>query len=149
MINKARKNAQENDFTNVDFRLGEIEDLPAADNSIDVVISNCVINLSVDKEAVFNEICRVLKPGGRLAISDILKKGEFPEKVKNNLENYSSCIAGALAPEKIRNILEKTALKDIKIAKKENSEEIVADWSSEINTESFIFSAYITAQNVQ
>ena len=149
MINKARKNAQENDFTNVDFRLGEIEDLPAADNSIDVVISNCVINLSVDKEAVFNEICRVLKPGGILAISDILRKGEFPEKVKNNIENYSSCIAGALPPEKLRKALEKTNLEDIKITKKENSKEVVKDWSSEINTENFIFSAYITAQKPQ
>ncbi|SKA06984.1 arsenite methyltransferase [Selenihalanaerobacter shriftii] len=146
MISKARKNAKKNNFTNVDFRLGEIENLPVVDNSVDVVISNCVINLSVYKEAVFNEICRVLKPGGTLAISDILKKGEFPEKIKNNIENYSSCIAGALPPKKFKKTLEKTNLENIKIIKKENSKEIVKDWSSEINTESFIFSAYITAQ---
>ncbi|MGM0502519.1 MAG: arsenite methyltransferase [Bacillota bacterium] len=149
MINKARKSAKKNDFTNVDFRLGEIEHLPVADNSVDVIISNCVINLSVDKEAVFNEIYRVLKPGGIVAISDILRKGEFPEKVKNNIENYSSCIAGALPPEKLRKTLEKTDLEDIKIIKKDNSKEIVKDWSSEISTENFIFSAYITAQKPQ
>ncbi|GAB6137718.1 arsenite methyltransferase [Halanaerobaculum tunisiense] len=149
MITKARRNAQKNEVTNVDFRLGEIEHLPVADNSVDVVISNCVINLSVDKEAVFDEICRVLKPGGKLAISDILRKGEFPEEVKNNLENYSSCIAGAVEPKKLRAILEKTELENIEIKKKENSEEVVKDWSSEINTESFIFSAYITAQKRQ
>ncbi|AGB41413.1 methylase involved in ubiquinone/menaquinone biosynthesis [Halobacteroides halobius DSM 5150] len=149
MINKARKNAKKNDFTHVDFRLGEIEHLPVADNSVDVVISNCVINLSVDKEAVFNEISRVLKPGGTLAISDVLRKDEFPEEVKNNIGNYSSCIAGALSLEKLRKILEKTDLENIKIIKKDNSKEIVKDWSSEINTESFIFSAYITAQKPQ
>lgn len=149
MISKARKNAEKNDFTNVDFRLGEIEYLPVADDSVDVVMSNCVINLSVDKQAVYNEIYRVLKPGGTLAISDILRKGEFPEKVKNNIENYSSCIAGALTSEKLRKIIEKTDLENIKIIKKDNSKEIVKDWSSEINTENFIFSAYITAQKPQ
>jgi ubiquinone/menaquinone biosynthesis C-methylase UbiE len=145
MIAKARDNAEKNDFTNVEFRLGEIEHLPAADNSVDVVMSNCVINLSVDKEAVFKEVYRVLKPGGRIAISDVLKGREFPEEIKEDIGNYSNCIAGALSPEELKEILEKTDLENIEIDRKGNSKEIVKEWSSEVNAEDFIFSAYITA----
>lgn len=146
MITKARKIAEENNFEHVEFRLGEIEALPAADNSIDVVISNCVINLSVDKEAVFQEIYRVLKPGGRIAISDVVKNNELPEEIKNNLENYSSCITGAVHSEELKKIMEKNDFKDITIERKENSEEIVQDWSTEIHPEDFIYSAYITGK---
>lgn len=89
MVEKAKENARKYGFTNVDFRLGEIEKLPVEDNSIDVIISNCVINLSTDKQAVFNEAFRVLKHRGRIAISDILKKGEFSESIKQNEAAYS------------------------------------------------------------
>jgi arsenite methyltransferase len=96
MIEKARENACKGDYGNVEFRLGEIENLPAADNSVDVVISNCVINLSPDKGRVFKEAFRVLKPGGRLMVSDIVLLKELPPSIKNSIEAYVGCLAGAM-----------------------------------------------------
>jgi arsenite methyltransferase len=89
MVQKARSNAEKLNISNADFRLGEIEKLPVPDSSVDVVISNCVINLSPDKSAVFGEIYRSLKPGGRLIISDILRSGEIPEEIRNNPAAYT------------------------------------------------------------
>ena len=96
MVSAARANAQKGGYENVDFRLGEIEHLPVADGSVDVVISNCVINLSPDKPQVFREAFRALKPGGRVMVSDIVLNGELPEDIKASVTAYAGCIAGAL-----------------------------------------------------
>jgi SAM-dependent methyltransferase len=96
MIKLARRNAQKMGVTNVDFRFGEMEEMPLPDESVDVVISNCVINLSPDKDAVFCEAFRVLRPGGRLSISDMVVEGDLPESIRNRLDAWAGCIAGAL-----------------------------------------------------
>ena len=99
MIEKARQNAKKGSYANVEFRLGEIENLPAADNSVDVVISNCVINLAPNKRRVFNEAFRVLRPGGRFMISDMVLTKELPSAVKESVEAYVGCVAGAVKKE--------------------------------------------------
>jgi SAM-dependent methyltransferase len=96
MLEKARENAEKGGYSNVEFRLGEIENLPAADNSIDVIISNCVINLSPDKKQVFGEAFRVLKPGGRLMVSDIVLLKELPDFIRDSVAAYVGCVSGAL-----------------------------------------------------
>jgi SAM-dependent methyltransferase len=96
MIERARANKKQLGAENVEFRLGEIEHLPVADNTVDVIISNCVINLSPDKPQVFREAFRVLKPGGKLAVSDIVTDGPLPEAVKSSLSAWAGCVAGAL-----------------------------------------------------
>jgi len=121
MIKKAKENAEKGDYKNVEFRLGEIEKLPIADNTIDVVISNCVINLSPNKRRVFQEIFRVLKPGGRIAISDIALLKELPEKIKESTDAYVGCVAGAILIDKYRKIVEISGLKDIVITVKNSS----------------------------
>lgn len=95
MIEKARANAEESDRHNIEFRLGEIENLPVADDFVDVVVSNCVINLSPDKKRVFEEAYRVLRPGGRLMVSDIVLRRPLPEEVRSSIEAYVGCVAGA------------------------------------------------------
>lgn len=95
MIETARANAKKGDYTNVEFRLGELEHLPVADNTVDCIISNCVVNLVPDKAQVFRECHRVLKPGGRMMISDIVLNRELPEDIRNDINAYTGCIAGA------------------------------------------------------
>jgi len=145
MISKARSNAKKGLYNNTEFRLGEIEHLPVADASIDVIISNCVINLSSEKEKVFNEAFRVLKPGGRLAISDIVATSEFPEVIKNNVRLICSCISGATSVEKLETILYKAGFSEIRIKLKDKSKEFIKDWSSENGIENFIISSTIEA----
>lgn len=96
MIDRARENVRKNRYTNVEFRLGEIENLPAADNSVDVIISNCVINLSPEKDRVFREAFRVLKPGGRMLVSDLVLSKPLPEALRNSIDVYAACVAGAM-----------------------------------------------------
>lgn len=115
MIKKARENARKGKYTNVEFRLGEIEKLPVEDNSVDIVISNCVINLSPEKGKVFKEAFRVLKPGGRLMVSDIVLLKALPASVKNSSEAYVGCIAGAILKKDYVKAAEKAGFNKLKI----------------------------------
>jgi ubiquinone/menaquinone biosynthesis C-methylase UbiE len=115
MIEKARENAERGNYKNVEFRLGEIENIPVADNSIDVVISNCVINLSPDKRRVFKEAFRVLKPGGRLMISDIVLLKELPDFIKNSVEAYVGCLSGAIKKEEYIEAIKEAGFQEINI----------------------------------
>jgi ubiquinone/menaquinone biosynthesis C-methylase UbiE len=115
MIHKARENAKKGGYENVEFRFGEIENLPVADNSIDVVMSNCVINLSPHKARVFKEAFRVLRPGGRLIISDIVLIKDLPESVKNNMEAYIGCVAGAVLKDEYLGFIEQAGFQNIKV----------------------------------
>ncbi|MBU7008071.1 arsenite methyltransferase [Phosphitispora fastidiosa] len=121
MIGRARDIASKDHNANVEFRLGEIENLPLADNSVDVVISNCVINLSANKARVFQEIYRVLKPHGRVAISDIALLKELPEKTRISMEAYVGCVAGAMLIDKYKEVVEASGLKDVKVTVKGSS----------------------------
>jgi SAM-dependent methyltransferase len=115
MIERARENAGKGNYRNVEFRLGEIENLPVADNSVDVVISNCVINLALDKRRVFKEAFRALKPGGRLMISDIVLLKELPDSIKNSVEAYVGCISGAVMRDEYVGIIKSTGFRDVKV----------------------------------
>ncbi len=115
MIAKARENAQKSNYNNVEFRLGEIEHLPVADNSVDVTISNCVINLVPDKRSAFVEIFRVLKPGGRLMISDIVLLQELPDVIKNSAAAYVGCISGALMKDDYLTTMREAGFAEVQI----------------------------------
>lgn len=115
MVQKARENASKGNYENVDFKLGEIEDIPVTDNSVDIVISNCVINLSPDKGKVFKEAFRILKPGGRLMISDIVLLKELPDFIKNSIEAYVGCVSGAILKDEYIEALEAAGFQEIKI----------------------------------
>ncbi len=115
MVEKARENAHKGDYKNVEFRLGEIENLPVADNHVDTIISNCVINLSPDKERVFQEAFRVLKPGGRLMVSDIVLEKELPESVKSSVAAYIGCLAGAIIKDEYVGAVKAAGFKQVSI----------------------------------
>jgi SAM-dependent methyltransferase len=115
MVEKARDNARKGNYANVEFRLGEIEHLPVADNSVDAVISNCVINLSPDKRRVFAETFRSLKPGGRLMISDIVLLRELPAFIKNSIEAYIGCVSGAMLKDEYLTAIREAGFQDVKI----------------------------------
>jgi SAM-dependent methyltransferase len=117
MIAKARTNAAKLNFTNVEFRQGDIENLPVADNTADVVVSNCVLNLVPDKAKAFKEIFRVLKPGGHFSISDVVLVGELPETVVKNAEMYAGCVSGALQKSSYLTIIEQAGFKNVSVQK--------------------------------
>jgi len=115
MLDKARENCKKGGYNNVEFRLGEIENLPVANNSIDIIISNCVINLAPDKKRVFSESFRVLKPGGRVMVSDIVLLKELPEFLKNSVDAYIGCVAGASLKGDYLSDIKKAGFKNIKV----------------------------------
>jgi len=129
MLEKARENADKGNYLNVEFRLGEIENLPVADNSVDVVISNCVINLSPDKERVFEETFRVLKPGGRIMVSDVVLSKELPDFLKNSDEAYIGCISGAPLKDEYLKTIENAGFKEVEIVSEVSIP--VDDWISD------------------
>ncbi len=148
MIELATQNAKKIGYTNVNFRLGEIENLPVEDSSIDVIISNCVINLSQDKEKVFYEAYRVLKDGGRLSISDILATAELPDSIKHDLSMISGCVANAEHTHKVYELLEKVGFNNIQIVPKDNSKEILKEWMPKKNIEDYVASYIIEAKKI-
>ena len=145
MISKARNNAAKGKYNHVEFRLGEIEHLPVANGAIDVIISNCVINLSPDKDQVFSEAFRVLKPGGRLAISDVVASTELPAEMRDDLALYSGCMAGASQISELQNILEKNGFEKINISPKDASKDFIKDWAPGRGVEDYVLSASIEA----
>lgn len=145
MLSKARENAQKNRFTNVEFRLGEIEALPVADNSVDVIISNCVINLSPEKQRVFNESFRVLKSGGRLAIADMVATAGLPDDVKADWAAYTGCMAGASQIADLQGMLQAAGFTKIRIAPKDSSRSFIREWIPDKQIEDYLVSATIEA----
>jgi SAM-dependent methyltransferase len=115
MVQTAAQNAEKGNYTNVEFKLGEIENLPIKDNSIDVIISNCVINLTPDKLIAYREAFRVLKPGGRILVSDLVTLGDIPEEIRKSFEAWSACIAGAMVKEEYLDIIKKAGFSDVEI----------------------------------
>ena len=144
MVTLARANARKTGVTNVEFRLGEIEHLPVADGSVDVILSNCVINLSPEKQAVFDEAFRVLRVGGRLAISDVVAIAPIPEAVRVEAGAICGCIGGAAALDDVKAMLAKAGFKSIAIAIAPNSSQIVESWMPGVSQ--FIASATIEAR---
>jgi arsenite methyltransferase len=158
MIAKAQANAQKLGFSNVKFRLGDIEDIPMASNKADVVVSNCVMNLVPDKQKAFEETFRILKPGGHFSISDVVLQGELPEGVKKEAEMYAGCVSGALQKDDYLEIIQKAGFANIKIQKQKSiaiPDEILLNFISETELESYknsgkgIFSITVYAEKLQ
>ncbi|BAZ94034.1 SAM-dependent methyltransferases [Thiohalobacter thiocyanaticus] len=149
MLAKARANARKGNYSQVEFRLGEIEHLPVSDGSVDVIISNCVINLSPDKAQVFREAFRVLRPGGRLAISDVVAGTELPEAMQQDLQLHSACVSGASTAAELTAILAAAGFADIRIEPKDASREFIRDWVPGSRVEDYVLSATIEAVKPQ
>jgi arsenite methyltransferase len=145
MLRKARAHAATGGFTHVEFRLGEIEHLPVADTSVDVVISNCVINLSPEKAQVYREAFRVLKPGGRLAVSDVVATAPFPDEVQHDLALRAGCVAGASLLDDLEGMLQDAGFVDIRIQPKDESRTFIREWVPGTNIADYLISATIEA----
>lgn len=146
MVSKARKNARKAGFDNVKFKLGHIEDLPLDTDSVDVVISNCVINLSPEKQKVLNEAYRVLKPGGRVAISDVVATADIPVEYQDDLKLHSACVSGASTITDLEQMLVNSGFRNISIEPKNESKEFIRNWVPGANVEDYVVSAAITAE---
>ncbi|WP_340101469.1 arsenite methyltransferase [Salinibaculum salinum] len=146
MIEKARENVAKNDATNVEFRLGEIEHLPVADACVDVVISNCVINLSPAKGQVFAEAFRVLAPGGRLAVSDVVLTAPLPDTVRDDPDSLAACVAGASPVAEIEQLLDDAGFVDVRVEPKDDSAEFISEWDDRRDMSEYVVSATIEAQ---
>ncbi len=145
MLEKAKENAIKGNYTNVEFKFGQIENIPLENSKVDVIISNCVINLSPDKQSVFNESYRVLKEGGRLAVSDIVSYNEIPADIKEDLMLYSGCVSGASSIDEITKMLQNAGFKNINIKTKEESKIFIANWFPDSSITNYIVSATIEA----
>ena len=145
MVTKARDNARRAEVKNVEFRLGEIEHLPVADASVDVILSNCVVNLSPDKRAVFQDAFRVLKPGGRLAISDVVALAELPAELQRDLSALTGCIAGAARVEELRALLQDAGFDDVRIEVRDESRAVIGEWLPGSGAERYVASATLQA----
>lgn len=145
MVSKARSNAVKGNYSNVEFRLGEIENLPVADNSVDVIISNCVINLSPDKQRVFNEAYRILRMGGRLAISDVVATAAMPQSLKQDKDAFCGCISNAAGVDEVKAMLAKAGFTSSAVELKPESREFIKDWAPGSGAEKYVCSATITA----
>ncbi|MGD8561561.1 MAG: arsenite methyltransferase [Desulfarculaceae bacterium] len=145
MIARARENAAKGGFTNLEFRLGEIEHLPLEDSTANVIISNCVINLAPDKQAVYAEMHRVLKPGGRLAIADVVATAPLPPALKENLDLWTSCAAGAVPVKELHEMLARTGFAQIEVAVEEASRNFIHEWAPGVELDKYVASARIQA----
>ncbi len=145
MVAKARDNARKGNYANVEFRLGEIEALPVADNSIDLVISNCVINLSPEKPRVFREAFRVLKTGGRLAIADVVATKPLPERIRTQIDAIGGCVGGAALVDDLKNILNNAGFTRIGIVPRDETRSLISHWRGGEDAAEFVTSAFITA----
>jgi SAM-dependent methyltransferase len=145
MLSKARGNAVKGNYANVEFRLGEIEALPIADNTADVIISNCVINLSPNKARVFREAFRVLKAGGRLAISDVVATIELPEEMRNDPQLIAGCMGNASLIETLHGWIDEAGFTAIRIQPKDESKDFIRDWAPGRGVEDYVVSATIEA----
>ena len=145
MVSRARANAEKMGTGHVEFRLGEIEHLPVADESADLVMSNCVINLSPDKPGVYQEAFRVLKPGGRLAIADVLATAPLPDDVQENLALVAACVGGAATLDDTEAMLTQAGFHDLRITPKDESRKLIRKWVPGTNAGDYIVSAYIEA----
>ena len=149
MLDLARKNALKGNYTNVEFVFGEIEKLPLPNSIADVIISNCVVNLSPNKEAVFKEAARVLKIGGRVAISDVVTTTELPESIKNDVDLYTGCITGATKVDTLKLIMENAGFGEINIDIKDESRSFISKWAPESKAEDYVAAAYIYATKLR
>ena len=145
MVSKARANAKRIDAQNVEFRMGEIEHLPVADATVDVIVSNCVINLSPDKPAVLSEAFRVLRPGGRLAIADIVATSPMPTELAEKVAALTGCIAGAILQSEFESMLRAVGFENVRVTVNEDSRNFIRDWMPDLDAGLYVASASIEA----